>query len=396
MYEEIERKRREEAQQNAAAQVIQQHWRVYLLRREDELELQRTHHARKGPGGGEEGGAVVEAVLTDEEQMANLLSEYRSLLEERNSLVEKNLSSQRIAAKHFMFQRIRKGESELGEPVTMEAEENYWCAVRKLAEERRRITTKKYLAEQDLESQRAYYQGTIDEAVRQEEGFREYIRDVASKAVFLRTSAPFPPEVLNQFMATEMEQRGTIQSARVRYIQLCNFLKKLNRSASDNDHNHEGMYLIDFEQLKIENTNLNEKIEERNEDLVKLRRKVTTTIHVLTHVKEKLEFMKAENAQLRLQVQQTEEELNGVRDQLAQTKRRRDGFLKANLKMKEKMPLVGSEDLLMDYETRKGAINRTRIHVVELTEQHKQLLDELVRQQPQLDKLRREISRCPT
>ena len=39
--------------------------------------------------------------------------------------------------------------------------------------------------------------------------------------------------------------------------------------------------------------NLNEKIEERNEDLVKLRKKITGTVQVLTHVKEKLQFVQA-------------------------------------------------------------------------------------------------------
>jgi len=38
--------------------------------------------------------------------------------------------------------------------------------------------------------------------------------------------------------------------------------------------------LIDFEQLKIENQSLNEKIEERNEELLKLRKKTTTTVQV--------------------------------------------------------------------------------------------------------------------
>jgi len=42
----------------------------------------------------------------------------------------------------------------------------------------------------------------------------------------------------------------------------------------------EGLHLIDFEQLKIENQSLNEKIEERNEELLKLRKKTTTTVQV--------------------------------------------------------------------------------------------------------------------
>jgi hypothetical protein len=46
--------------------------------------------------------------------------------------------------------------------------------------------------------------------------------------------------------------------------------------------------LIDFEQLKIENQTLNEKIEERNEELHKLRKKITQTVVILSHTREKL------------------------------------------------------------------------------------------------------------
>lgn len=44
----------------------------------------------------------------------------------------------------------------------------------------------------------------------------------------------------------------------------------------------EGLHLIDFEQLKIENQSLNEKIEERNEELAKLRKKTATTVQVIS------------------------------------------------------------------------------------------------------------------
>ena len=56
----------------------------------------------------------------------------------------------------------------------------------------------------------------------------------------------------------------------------------------------DGLHLIDFEQLKIENQTLNEKIEERNEELHKLRKKKTTTVQVLTHIKEKLQFVEGQ------------------------------------------------------------------------------------------------------
>ena len=49
--------------------------------------------------------------------------------------------------------------------------------------------------------------------------------------------------------------------------------------------------MIDFEQLKISNVDLGEKVEERNEDIRKLTGKVRATVQVLTHVKEKLHFL---------------------------------------------------------------------------------------------------------
>lgn len=46
------------------------------------------------------------------------------------------------------------------------------------------------------------------------------------------------------------------------------------------------LHLIDFEQLKIENQTVKEKIEERNEELLKLRKKNTTTVQVREGVRD--------------------------------------------------------------------------------------------------------------
>ena len=53
----------------------------------------------------------------------------------------------------------------------------------------------------------------------------------------------------------------------------------------------EGLHMMDFEQLKISNIDLAEKVEERNEEIRKLTSKVRATVQVLTHVKEKLHFL---------------------------------------------------------------------------------------------------------
>lgn len=76
-------------------------------------------------------------------------------------------------------------------------------------------------------------------------------------------------------------------------IKLQNKISKLEAQIKEKEQLAEGLHMIDFEQLKINNVDLNEKIEERNEDILKLRKKVTSTVQVLTHVKEKLQFLQA-------------------------------------------------------------------------------------------------------
>lgn len=57
-------------------------------------------------------------------------------------------------------------------------------------------------------------------------------------------------------------------------------MKKLEGLIRSREQLAEGLHLIDFEQLKIENQSLSEKIEERNEELLKLRRKNTNMVQV--------------------------------------------------------------------------------------------------------------------
>ena len=44
---------------------------------------------------------------------------------------------------------------------------------------------------------------------------------------------------------------------------------------------------------------MNEKIEERNEELHKLRKKIVNTVQILTHTREKLHFVQQDNEALK-------------------------------------------------------------------------------------------------
>ena len=100
--------------------------------------------------------------------------------------------------------------------------------------------------------------------------------------------------MIRTFEGAESKKDEELRKARLIYIRLKAQLKKAERHLREKEQLADGLHLIDFEQLKIENQTLNEKIEERNEELHKLRKKKTTTVQVLTHIKEKLQFVEGQ------------------------------------------------------------------------------------------------------
>jgi uncharacterized coiled-coil DUF342 family protein len=78
----------------------------------------------------------------------------------------------------------------------------------------------------------------------------------------------------------------------------------------------DGLHLIDFEQLKIENQTLNEKIEERNEELGKLSYKIRTAVIIVSHTREKLQYVRKQNEQRKQTLDHLENELDNVQNEL--------------------------------------------------------------------------------
>jgi len=137
------------------------------------------------------------------------------------------------------------------------------------------------------------------------------------------------------------------------------------------------LHLIDFEQLKIENQTLNEKIEERNEELLKLRKKTTTTVQVLTHLKEKLQFVQGENQLLKVELAELEAALSHHRDALTKAKHERDALRTDNLGLRGEAGLIGNNDLLRDFDRRKKEIASMQVTLEELKSRHLYLREDI-------------------
>mmetsp|Transcript_23290 Transcript_23290/g.28144 ORF Transcript_23290/g.28144 Transcript_23290/m.28144 type:complete len:462 (+) Transcript_23290:103-1488(+) len=215
--------------------------------------------------------------------------------------------------------------------------------------------------------------------------FRNFKLEVARSSENSRTGKPIPERIIQEKMSQELKKEGEVERVRLKNIQLRNQMKKLEAHLKAKEELAEGLHLIDFEQLKIENQSLNEKIEERNEELLKLRKKTTTTVQVLTHLKEKLQFVQKENEVLQYELESLDVDLAERRDALQRQKHDRDVLRSDNMRIKAQSGIVTHPQLLDDFEIQKEKREVLTEQVATLKTRHTQITT-------QMKKLKRQLS----
>ena len=120
---------------------------------------------------------------------------------------------------------------------------------------------------------------------------------------------------------------------------------------------------------------------------MKLRKKISTTVQILSHIKEKLSFVQEQRAEAEAILEEKEKEVKQVkprsffhfdatfsslqkRDELATIKRRRDRLRQENQSLKQNSGLIGNEQLLRDYEERYDDIERCTAKLENLKKRH--------------------------
>ncbi|XP_077672303.1 cilia- and flagella-associated protein 184 [Eretmochelys imbricata] len=299
----------------------------------------------------EEGG---EAAAAEEQrrQRAELTEQYRLLLAERERTRQYNGHLQFKLYELFRKKGEEPPRAELEEPVS-DKEHRYARYLAMLGELRGQLA-----------QQRAWYQLQIDDL---EQRCTEKLEQVnadwlafqaCKKEVTLFTigrqlgGKEAAIKEVEHIQAKEQRKEKEMSEGRLENIKLQHKVEKLEASLKAQEELAEGLHLIDYEQLKIENQTYNEKIEERNEELLKLRKKITNTVQVLTQLKEKLQFVEAQNQDQRAQLMEIEALVAQKREILTRTKQARDSLRVQNLKLRQKCGLLGSEILLRDFENK--------------------------------------------
>merc|ERR1712168_871968 len=212
----------------------------------------------------------------------------------------------------------------------------------------------------------------------------ELYKSIASQAVSSRTGKPIPASEIDGYIKALEKKEEEVTTQRLENIRMTNKLKKKELQLQQKEELASGLVLIDFEQLKIENQTYNEKIEERNEELMKLHQKITNTVQVLTHYKEKLQFMETESAVQQESLKEIEEEVFHCRDALTAQKQERDRLRAEFHSRQQHAGLLGSIGsgnnankkslvLLKDFEERQDETDKLQQDIEKFQKRHAEL-----------------------
>ncbi|KAK2571769.1 Coiled-coil domain-containing protein 96 [Acropora cervicornis] len=325
---------------------------------------------------------------------AELIERYQQVLEERSSLQAQNSQLQHKLAEYFKKKKSDERQQEIEKNVTDQEQRylKYMSNLEELQNEERRERESFKDQIEDLKAKCQEKQEIVDKT---SDGFMMFKMDVAKQSINSRSGKAIPPKDLEQYQMLELKKEQEVMQVlflrnkplgldvffskppdsevRLENIKLKNRLKKREMQLKAKEELAEGLHLIDFEQLKIENQTYNEKIEERNEELLKLRKKITTTVQVLTHLKEKLQFVQAENSEQSNHLRSVEAHVAQKRDILTRNKQVRDAMRIENVKLRQKCGLLGNEPLLRDYEQRKEQSDDLRNNIERLKMAHAEL-----------------------
>jgi hypothetical protein len=242
----------------------------------------------------------------------------------------------------------------------------YQDALDRLEVQRSQLIQTKTHYESELKTMQAHCAEADHRRIEKEDVFRKLREECGRTSVVSRTNKPIKAADLNSKENQLSSKDFELEQTRIDYIRTKNKFKQTEDELNKQDQLSEGLHLIDFEQLKIENQTLNEKKAEKNQDLVKIEDKIKVNAHMLTHVKEKLAFVRKQKL-ARMQSQQEMEDRYGQsRGKLASVRIHRDKVRDENSTLKKSSGLIGMTDLLYDFENRSNEFEAMQERVTEL------------------------------
>jgi len=152
----------------------------------------------------------------------------------------------------------------------------------------------KSTSERQLDELRALMEETDLRIAETKKDTYEFKRDIVVGAENYRTGKTMAEKMV-RYMEEKLRAKDTmIEKLRLKNVTLKTQIQKMEQQLQQKEEMGEVLHVIDFDQLKIENQQYLEKIEERNNELLRLKLTTGKTVQVLNNLKMKLASLNAQ------------------------------------------------------------------------------------------------------
>ena len=143
----------------------------------------------------------------------------------------------------------------------------------------------------------------------------EFKRDIVVGAESMRTGKTLA-EKTTRYMEEKLQKRdGVIGKLRLKNSTIKTHLYKVELQMKQKEQTGDALHYIDFHQLQIENKQYHARIEDRNEQLLRLKMTTSKTVQALNRLKKTLNTLSAESGWLKLEIIARTKQLCKVSDE---------------------------------------------------------------------------------
>lgn len=326
--------------------------------------------------------ASIESVEEEEEELKEEVEEESSLSEEsepidRDEYIEhykhlaiqfmpvkaKNLFLQRKMAEYF---KRRKMDHVLRE--TDQIAENLAKYNKKLDlfyDLHESDSTKRNRITEQISTLRTKRTEQFEQVMRDFKAIQKREKEIGTGLIYTKTGRQIPEKFLERILWHQVNKTEEITKMRLKFIRLRDAVAEKQQQIRDMDKIGEHHTLIDFEQLKMENQGHADKIEERDEELARLRVACSSAIECLAHIREKCVANGQSIAESKIFLSSVSEQLFAAREKVNKTKLQRDTLRAESRKLKQQSGLLTKPKLLRDME---DAVQEVNVYLQELAD----------------------------
>jgi len=255
--------------------------------------------------------------------------------------------------------RSRSRGQSLDKNLKLTAEQKCDIATRELEELKESIEIMNENTEKKLNTYRAVMEEADIRYNEVKKAQYEFNRDIVNGAVNPRSNKLIA-EKLTRSIEDKLRARDTlIKKLRLKNSTLKVQKKKLQMQLKQKEEMGEVLHEVDFNQLKIENSQYLEKIDERNQDLLNLKLKATNVLQVLNTYKEKLHVLTMESDRLKSEIGQRKELLRKIEVEMDLVEKEKEEAGDANKKYHQQLQDFKVPDV-MEYVQEKADLYNLR------------------------------------